>query len=68
MSQVHRYITLHLIAESPEMLSMMTVAAQNNWGMSLEFFDFSQTKKGLFICWFKVPVEIYQERVLNGQT
>lgn len=68
MSQViKQYITLSLIADKPETLSAMTVIAQNNWGMILEFFDFSQLKNGKFICWYRVPVSAYNERVVNGK-
>lgn len=61
------HITLSLIAESPEQLSAMTVRAQLNWGMELDFFDFTQVKSGKYICWYKVPQSVYEMRVRNGQ-
>lgn len=61
------HITLHLKADKPEMLSALTVNAQIQWGMELDFFDFSQTKDGKYICWYKVPQSIYQMKVMNGQ-
>ena len=61
-------ITLSLVADKPEVLSALTVQAQLNWGMKLSFFDFSQRKDGKFICWYQVPVIIYNERVLSGKT
>jgi hypothetical protein len=54
------------MADTPEELSMLTIAAQTNWGMTLDFFDFSQLKNGKFICWFKVPLMEWSERVANG--
>jgi len=60
-------INLSLTADTPELLSALTVRAQLNYGMAFEFFDFSQLKNGKFICWFKVPVTIYQEKVANGK-
>lgn len=60
-------ITLHLKADSPELLSALTVQAQIQWGMELDFFDFSQTKDGKFICWYKVPQSYYEMRVRNGK-
>jgi len=61
-----KYITLSLQADTPEELSILTIAAQTNWGMTLDFFDFSQLKNGKFICWFKVPLAEWNERVANG--
>ncbi len=60
-------ITLSLIADTPEMLSQMTVQAQLNWGMEFNFFDFTQLKNGKYICWYRVSARIYQEKVLNGK-
>lgn len=61
------HITLSLVADTREQLSALTVRAQLNWGMELDFFDFSETKKGQFICWYKVPQSVYEMRVRNGQ-
>lgn len=61
-----RQITLHLEAESAEQLSMLTIQAQFHWGLSLSFFDFSQTKNGRWVCWFTVPHSLWLERVKNG--
>lgn len=61
------HITLHLAADTPEQLSGLTVRAQLLWGMELDFFDFSQTKAGKYICWFKIPQKIYEMKVMNGQ-
>ena len=60
-------VTLHLKADSPEELSMMTVQAQARWGLVLNFFDFSQDKSGKWICWFKVPHRVWIEKVANGK-
>lgn len=60
-------ITLSLMAETREALSALTIRAQLNFGMQLEFFDFSQTKDGKFICWYRIPHSIYTEKVLNGK-
>lgn len=60
-------ITLHLIADTPEELSVMTIKAQANWGLQLNFFDFAQTKNNKWICWFKVPHRIWVEKVANGK-
>lgn len=46
---------------------MMTANAQVRWGMELHFFDFSQTKSGRFICWYRVPHAIWVEKVANGK-
>jgi len=59
-------ITLFLEALTPQQLSMLTAQAQMQWGMKLTFFDFSQTKKGTFICWYNVPHGIWVEKVANG--
>jgi len=61
------HITLSLRADTPEQLSGLTVQAQLNWGMELDFFDFSQTKDGKYICWYRVPQTVYQMRLQNGQ-
>lgn len=45
---------------------MMTVAAQEEWGMTLEFFDFMQSKRGTWICWYQVPLRKWAEAVMNG--
>jgi len=64
-----KYITLSLTADTPDELSVMTVVAQSNWSMEFEFFDFSQLKNGMFICWYRVPLSAWQERQsVNGQT
>jgi hypothetical protein len=60
-------ISLSLIADTPELLSALTVRAQINYGMVFDFFDFSQLKNGKYICWFKVNVSTYQEKVSNGK-
>lgn len=61
-------INLSLIADTPQLLSAMTVRAQLNYGMAFDFFDFSQLKNGKYICWYRIPVAIYQEKVANGKT
>ena len=62
-----KYITLHLSADTPDELSGMTLVAQTNWKMELEFFDFSQIQSGKFICWYRVPVSAWQESLgLDG--
>lgn len=61
------HITLSLTADSREALSALTVRAQLNWGMELDFFDFTQTKDGTFVCWYKVPYTIYEMKVANGK-
>lgn len=60
-------ITLHLMADTPEQLSALTVQAQLNWGMKLHFREFTQNKQGKYVCWYEIPVLIYQERVINGK-
>lgn len=60
------HITLHLEAESADELSIMTVNAQVHWNMQLNFFDFTQTKKGLYICWYNMPHGIWVEKLANG--
>lgn len=60
-------ITLHLVADTPDQLSVLTVRTQILWGMEFSFFDFSQRKDGKFICWYKVPHKIWIEKVANGK-
>lgn len=60
-------ITLSIEASSAQELSVLTVRTQLVWGMQLNFFDFTQTKKGTFICWYKVPHSIWMEKVANGK-
>lgn len=60
-------ITLSLEAPTMQELSLLTVRAQIAYGMTLNFFDFAQTKKGTFICWFTVPHTIWVEKVANGK-
>ena len=59
-------ITLSIVADTPELLSALTVRAQLNWGMKLTFFDFTQRKDSKYICWYSVPHSKYSEKVLNG--
>lgn len=66
MKQVSVYITLHLKADSPEELSALTIQAQLQWGIVADFFDFSQTKDGKYICWYKVPYPKYVE-AMSGE-
>jgi hypothetical protein len=61
-------IVLSLTASTMDELSTMTVRAQINWGMKLQFFDFTQLKNGNFICWFHLPHSVWAEKVLNGKT
>lgn len=65
MDQIN--ITLSLIADTPEDLSLLTVQAQINWGMRLTFSPFSQIRNGKFITTFEMPYSIYAERVGRGQ-
>lgn len=55
------------MADTPEQLSALTVQAQLNWGMKLHFREFTQNKQGKYVCWYEIPVLIYQERVINGK-
>ena len=62
-----KYITVSLTADTPDELSMMTLAAQTNWSMEFEFFDFMQLKNGKFMCWYRVPVMQWSEKQgING--
>ena len=67
MGPAEYHITLSLIADTPEELSLMTVQAQVNWGMKLAFSPFSQLRNGKFITTFEMPYRIYAERVANGK-
>lgn len=60
--QQRRYITLHIEADTPEQLSMLTVATQNFWGADIEFFDFQQTKKGKERAWFRIPIHLWTDK------
>ena len=60
-------ITLSLVADSPDELSMLTVQRQVLWGLKLKFYDFSQLKNGKYICWYNVPHTIWVEKVANGK-
>ncbi len=58
----NRYVTLSLVAKTRDELSVMTIVAQTNWQMELQFFDFSQIKSGEYICWYAVPLSFWVER------
>lgn len=60
-----RQVTLHLEANTPGELSLLTIKAQDRWGMTLEFFDFMQNKAGKYICWYQVPHQRWAEAVSN---
>ena len=65
MKQTSFYITLHLIADTPEELSAMTVAAQLDWGMTIDFFDFTRTPDGKYMCWYKMLHTKWMEAMIG---
>lgn len=60
-------ITLSLVADSADELSMLTIQRQVLWKMKINFYDFSQRKDGKYICWYNIPYTIWVEKVSNGK-